>query len=159
MSAILDIEMLKALLPHRYPMLLVDRILELEPGKRALGLKNVTFNEPFFPGHFPEQSVMPGVLILEVMAQVSGLMMLTCTKFHGKLPFIAEIENSRFYKPVVPGDALIIEANVIWVRGMLGKVGMVARVEGVTVAKSEMKFALKDPPSPRIPVLFEEIIP
>ena len=155
MSDIFDIEILKTLLPHRFPMLLVDRILEVEPGKRCVGLKNVTFNEPFFPGHFPAQSVMPGVLILESMAQVAGVMMLTCTRFNGKLPFIAEIENARFYKPVVPGDALIVEANVVWVRGMLGKVNMVARVEGVTVVKSDMKFALKDPPPPVVHILAE----
>lgn len=148
MTAILHIEDIRALLPHRYPMLLVDRILEIEPGKKAIGLKNVTINEPFFQGHFPEQAVMPGVLIIESMAQVAGIMMLMTDKYHGKIPFIAEIENTRFLRPVVPGDTLTIETKLLWERAFYGKVNMIATVEGKIVAKCDMKFALKDPPQP-----------
>src|SRR5438105_9063352 len=109
MSEMLDIEAIQALLPHRYPMLLIDRVLELEPGKRAVGVKNVTINEPHFVGHFPGMAVMPGVLLIEAMAQVAGIMMLTCSEYAGKIPFIAEVESARFYRPVVSGDTLVIE--------------------------------------------------
>lgn len=144
MSEILDHQAIQQLLPHRYPMLLVDRVLEIEPGQRAVGLKNVTINEQFFAGHFPSLAVMPGVLIVECMAQVAGIMMLACDKFRGKIPLIGEIENARFYRPVVPGDTMVIEVSTIWVRAMMGKVSTLVRVEGVVVAKAEMKFALKD---------------
>lgn len=147
MSISLNIDEIQDQLPHRFPMLLVDRLLEIEPGKRAVGLKNVSINEPFFPGHFPAQAVMPGVLIVESMAQVSCLMMLFSPEIAGKIPLIGEIENARFYRPVVPGDTLITEATVIWVRGMMGKVSVVARVEGVIVAKCDLKFAFKEPRS------------
>jgi 3-hydroxyacyl-[acyl-carrier-protein] dehydratase len=146
MTETMDSDAIQALLPHRYPMLLVDRILELEPGKRAVGLKNVTANEPYFQGHFPGMAVMPGVLIIEAMAQVAGIMMLAVPVYRGRIPFIAAIESARYYRPVVPGDALIIEATVVWVRASVGKVDFVARVEGQIVVKGEMKFALKDAP-------------
>ena len=145
----LECDVIQAILPHRFPLLLVDRILELEPGKRAVGLKNVTADEPFFQGHFPGMPVLPGVMIIEAMAQVAGIMMLTCASYQGKIPFIAAIESVRYYQPVVPGDTLIIESTIVWVRGLLGKVNFVARVGGTIVVKGEMKFALKDaPPSP-----------
>src|SRR5437660_5597430 len=102
----LDIEAIREFLPHRYPMLLVDRILEIEPDKRAVGLKNVTINEDFFNGHFPGQAMMPGVLILEAMAQVAGALLLSIPESKNKLAVIASMENARFRKPVVPGDAL-----------------------------------------------------
>jgi 3-hydroxyacyl-[acyl-carrier-protein] dehydratase len=149
MSETLGIEAIQALLPHRYPMLLVDRVLELEPGIRAVALKNVTMNEPFFQGHFPGMAVMPGVMIIEAMAQVAGIMMLACENYKGKVPFIAAIDSARFYQPVVPGDALVIEVTTVWVRSLLGKVDLLARVDGNIVVKSEMKFALKDPPHSR----------
>lgn len=142
---VLDTEDIRALLPHRFPMLLVDRILELEPGKRVVGLKNVTINEPFFSGHFPGQAIMPGVLILEAMAQVAGLMMLALPDHEGKLALMAGIENARFRKPVFPGDALITEATTVWMRSTIGKARMVARVNGEIHAECEMRFALKDP--------------
>lgn len=144
MDCKLDIEDIRALLPHRYPMLLVDRVLELTPGQHVVGLKNVTINEPFFDGHFPAQAVMPGVLILESMAQVAGLMMLSLTEQRGKIPYLAAMDNVKFRKPVVPGDTLITEANLIKVRGMIGKVRMVARVAGAVVAECDMTFALKE---------------
>lgn len=144
MDCTLDIEDIRVLLPHRYPMLLVDRVLELTPGQHVVGLKNVTINEPFFNGHFPAQAIMPGVLILESMAQVAGLMMLSLSEQRGKIPFLAAMDNVKFRKPVVPGDTLITEANLLKVRGMIGKVRMVARVEGTVVAECDMTFALKD---------------
>ncbi len=147
MSPILDVEDIRALVPHRYPMLLVDRITELEVGKRVVGLKNVTINEPFFDGHFPGQAVMPGVLIIESMAQVAGLMLLAHPAHEGKLAFIAAMDKSRFRQPVVPGDQMIITAEMLWSRGMMGKVHMEARVEGSLVAECDMTFALKDPVS------------
>src|ERR1051325_6779878 len=98
----LDIEQIRAILPHRYPFLLVDRILELEPGKRATGLKNVSVNEEFFNGHFPGQAMMPGVLIIEAMAQVGGVLMLSDAAMESKLAVIAGMENVKFRKPVVP---------------------------------------------------------
>ncbi len=144
MDCMLDIEDIRALLPHRYPMLLVDRILELTPGLRVVGLKNVTINEPFFDGHFPTQAIMPGVLIVEMMAQVAGLMVLTLAEHKGKIPILAALDNVKFRKPVVPGDSIITEANVVKVRGTIGKVHMVARVAGAVVAESDMTFALKE---------------
>ena len=144
MDCMLDIEDIRVLLPHRYPMLLVDRVLELTPGKRVVALKNVTINEPFFDGHFPTQAIMPGVLILESMAQIAGLMILSLTEQRGRIPFLASMDKVKFRKPVVPGDTLITEANLIKVRGTIGKVRMVARVAGAVVAECDMTFALKE---------------
>jgi 3-hydroxyacyl-[acyl-carrier-protein] dehydratase len=144
MDCMLDVEDIRVLLPHRYPMLLVDKVLELTPGKRVVALKNVTINEPFFDGHFPTQAIMPGVLILESMAQVAGLMILSLSEQSGKIPFLASMDNVKFRKPVVPGDTLITEAHLIKVRGMIGKVRMVARVDGGVVAECDMTFALKE---------------
>ena len=143
MSDAFDVEQIRELLPHRFPMLLVDRILELVPGERVVGLKNVTINEPFFPGHFPGQAIMPGVLTIEAMAQVAGLMMLCLPEQKGKLPVIAAIEKARFRKPLVPGDTLITEANILRTHGSMGKVRMVGKVNGEVVAECEMTFALK----------------
>jgi 3-hydroxyacyl-[acyl-carrier-protein] dehydratase len=144
MSETLDVEAIRALLPHRYPMLLVDRILELTPGERVVGLKNVTINEPFFDGHFPGQAVMPGVLILESMAQVAGLIMLAIPEHKGKVPFLGGIDKVRFLKPVVPGDTLVTEATLGAVRGTIGKVKLQAFVAGKLVARGEMTFSLQD---------------
>src|SRR5438876_8607390 len=130
----MDIEEIREYLPHRFPMLLVDRILELEPGKRAVGLKNVTINEDFFNGHFPGQAMMPGVLILEAMAQVGGVLILTLPDHRAKLAVIGGMENVKFRKPVVPGDALITEVEVLTVRKAFGKVKMTARVNEEVVA-------------------------
>jgi beta-hydroxyacyl-ACP dehydratase FabZ len=138
----LDIEQIREYLPHRYPMLLVDRILEIEPGKRAVGLKNVTINEEFFNGHFPGQAMMPGVLILEAMAQVGGVLMLSVPTHRMKLAVIGGIDNVRFRKPVVPGDALITEVEVLTVRRSFGKVKLTGRVNNEVVASCEMTFGL-----------------
>src|ERR1043165_6502217 len=127
-------------MPHRYPMLLVDRILELEPGKRAVGLKNVTVNEDFFNGHFPGQAMMPGVLIIEAMAQVGGVLMLSLDEMRTKLAVIGGMENVKFRKPVVPGDALITEVEVMTLRRSFGKVRLTGRVANEVVASCEMLF-------------------
>src|SRR5579871_4409233 len=144
MTEPLDVEAIRALLPHRYPMLLVDRILELTPGKRVVGLKNVTINEPFFNGHFPDRAVMPGVMILEAMAQVAGLILLSEPQYHGWTPLLGGIDKARFRQPVVPGDTLIMEATLDGIRGNIGKVRITANVAGKVVAHADILFALKD---------------
>jgi len=138
----LDIEAIKQILPHRYPFLLVDRILTLEPGKRAVGLKNITANEPFFQGHFPQRSIMPGVLIIEIMAQVGGVMILSLEEHQGKLAYIGTVDNAKFRRPVVPGDTLEVEVELLRLRGNAGKVKCVARVGGEEAAEAEIMFAL-----------------
>jgi 3-hydroxyacyl-[acyl-carrier-protein] dehydratase len=146
----LDVEDIRTLLPHRYPMLLVDRVLEITPGQRVVGLKNVTINEPYFNGHFPGQAVMPGVMILECMAQVAGLIMLSVPEHTGKLAYIGTINKARFRKPVIPGDTLIIEANLGKMRGDIGEAHMTAKVEGELVARCDMMFAMVTPPPPQV---------
>ena len=138
----LSVTDIQKIIPHRYPFLLVDRIIELEPMKRAVGIKSVTFNEAFFQGHFPGQPVMPGVLILEAMAQVGGVAMLQPDENRGKLAFFAGMERVKFRKPVVPGDQLRMVAELIKVRGPMGKIWAEAFVDGQLVAEGEFLFAL-----------------
>lgn len=138
----LDIEEIRSILPHRYPFLLVDRILELEPGKRAVGLKNVTINEEFFKGHFPGHAVMPGVLVMEAMAQVGGVLLLSMTGNAGKLAYFGGMDKVRFHKPVLPGDTLITEVELLKKRGSFGKVKVKGRVDNEVVAEAECTFAL-----------------
>lgn len=133
---------IQEVIPHRFPMLLVDRIIELEPMKRAVGIKNVSINEHFFMGHFPEKPVMPGVLILEAMAQVGGVAMLYPEEYRGKLAFFAGMDRVKFRKPVTPGDQLYMVAEIIKLRGSAGKVWAQAFVEGQVVAEAEFLFAL-----------------
>ena len=130
-------------LQHRYPFLLVDRILELEPGKRAVGVKNVTVNEGFFNGHFPGNPVMPGVLTVEAMAQVGGILLLATTGNEGKLAFFAGIDKMRFRRPIVPGDQLVTEVTLLKVKGDIGRVAVVGRVNGNVVAEGEYLFVLR----------------
>lgn len=144
MDCILDIEDIRALLPHRYPLLLVDRVIEITPGKRIVGLKNVTIDEPFFNGHFPGQAVMPGVLILESMAQVATVMMLCLPEHQGELVLLARIDNARFLQPVIPGDTLVTEATVEWIRGPYGKVHLISQVAGNKVASCDMNFKFQE---------------
>lgn len=138
----LSVTDIQKIIPHRYPFLLVDRIIELEPMKRAVGIKSVTFNEQFFQGHFPDQPVMPGVLILEAMAQVGGVAMLHPEENRGRLALFAGMDRVKFRKPVVPGDQLRMVAELIKVRGSMGKIWAEAFVDGQLVAEGEFLFAL-----------------
>lgn len=134
---------IQEILPHRPPFLLVDVIDELVPGMRARGRKNVTINEPFFQGHFPGEPVMPGVLIIEALAQVGAVAVLSQEEFRGKLAFFAGIDGVRFRKPVRPGDTLVLEVEIGKVRGPLGKGRGVATVDGTVVAEGELMFAVQ----------------
>ena len=130
------------ILPHRYPFLLVDRVISMEEGKRAVGIKNVTINDNFFEGHFPGRPVMPGVLIVEAMAQVGGVLMLSPTGNRGKLAFFMAAHNVKFRKPVIPGDQLRLEVEVGKLRSKTGQVFTKALVDGEIVAEAELMFAL-----------------
>ncbi|WP_088104364.1 3-hydroxyacyl-ACP dehydratase FabZ [Halalkalibacter urbisdiaboli] len=138
----LTVEEIKAIIPHRYPFLLVDRIEEVEEGKRAVGLKNVTANEEFFNGHFPEYPVMPGVLIIEALAQTAAVAMLMKEENKGKIGFFAGIDNCRFKKQVKPGDQLKLEIDITRMKGPIAKARGVATVDGEIAAEADMTFAL-----------------
>lgn len=138
----LTVSQIEAIIPHRYPFLLVDRIIEMEPMKRAVGIKNVTANEQFFQGHFPGKPIMPGVLLLEAMAQVGGIAMLYDEEYRGKLAVFAGIDRVKFRRPVVPGDQVRMVAELVKVRGTMGKVWAEAFVDGELVAEGEFLFAL-----------------
>ncbi len=143
----LGITEIMKILPHRYPFLLVDRILELEPGKRVVGIKNVTFNEEFFQGHFPGNPVMPGVLIVEAMAQVAGVGLLgPVPAEERKLLYLTSVDRCKFRRPVVPGDQLRIEAEIVSVKTRLCKCRARATVEGKLCAEAELMSALVDRP-------------
>jgi 3-hydroxyacyl-[acyl-carrier-protein] dehydratase len=140
----LDIKKILSVLPHRYPFLLVDRVTELVPGKSAAGFKNVTINEPFFQGHFPGEPVMPGVLIIEALAQVGAVALLSAEESPGKLALFAGINRFRFKRPVRPGDRLELAAALTGRRGRIGKAEAEARVDGHVAAAGELMFALVD---------------
>lgn len=138
---------IRGVLPHRYPFLLVDRILEVsEDGTRAVALKNVTANEPFFQGHFPDAAIMPGVLIVEALAQAGGAALLANESREGKLAMLAGIDDFKFRRPVVPGDVLRLEVELVRRRGPIGKVRARALVEGEVAAEGEITFALAPAP-------------
>ena len=144
---VLDIQQIWDILPHRYPMLLVDRIEELEE-ERVVGIKNVTINEHFFTGHFPDIPVMPGVMIIEAMAQVAGILVLSSIpERKTKLVLLAAINEAKFRKPVVPGDQLRIEMKVLKRKATIAKMNGVATVNGVVVAEAEMMCKLADRPA------------
>lgn len=129
-------------LPHRYPMLLVDRIEQLEAGKSCVGIKNVTFNEPFFPGHYPDFPIMPGVLIIEAMAQAGAVILLTDETYSGYVPIIGTIDDVKFRRQVIPGDQLRTNVELLWMRGSIGRIKCEASVDGEPAASMELTFKL-----------------
>ncbi len=141
----MTIEQIRDILPHRYPFLLVDRILELDPAKKIVGIKNVTMNEEFFQGHFPVRPVMPGVLIVEALAQVAGVMMLREPENQNKLAFFMAIDQVKFRRPVVPGDQLRLEVEVVRWKTRAGKVRGKALVDGNVACQADLTFSLVDP--------------
>ena len=142
--AILDINEIKEILPHRFPFLLVDRIVEMEP-ERIVGIKNVTANEPFFQGHFPDFPVMPGVLIIEAMAQAAGVLVLKNMQDRAnKLVLLVAVENARFRRPVVPGDTLRMEMKVLKRKASVAKMAGIATVDGQVVAEAEVMCKLAE---------------
>ena len=143
----LNIDQIEAILPHRYPFLLVDRITECVPGESAKGIKCVTTNEPFFQGHFPGFKVMPGVLIIEALAQVGAVAILTEAGSRGRLALFGGIKNARFKRQVRPGDVLELECQLTARKGPVGFGTAEARVEGKLACKAELTFALTERPS------------
>jgi 3-hydroxyacyl-[acyl-carrier-protein] dehydratase len=146
LSVPIEAEAIQRILPHRYPFLLVDRIVEIAPPARAVGIKQVTVNEPFFAGHFPGYPVMPGVLIVEAMAQVGGVAVLSADEYRGKLALFAGLDNVRFKRQVRPGDTLRIEVELNQIRRGIGMGSGTATVDGDLACRGEIMFALVDKP-------------
>jgi 3-hydroxyacyl-[acyl-carrier-protein] dehydratase len=140
-----DIQEISELLPHRFPFLLVDRVQELRPGEYCRAVKNVTVNEPYFTGHFPGRPTMPGVLILESLAQTGALILFSIPEHKGKILYLAGAEKVRFRKPVVPGDVLVNEVKLLWHRRGFGRIECTARVDGEVVAEAEIAYSLGNP--------------
>ncbi len=141
----LGIEDIMKVLPHRYPFLLVDRIVEVVAGKRVVGIKNVTINEPFFQGHFPGHPIMPGVLIIEAMAQVGGVLLLGAIEDpQSKVVYFTSLNNVKWRRPVKPGDQLRFELDLLQVRGMVCKMRGVAKVDGEPVCEADMGAMVRD---------------
>ena len=134
------------ILPHRYPILLIDRIVELEPGVRALGYKNITYNEPVFMGHFPGNPLFPGVYMIEAMAQLGGTVVLEPGEFSRKTPYLAGIDKAKFRRPVVPGDRLMMEVILVKHKRNIGWVKAEARVEGQLACSAELMFSIASDP-------------
>lgn len=142
----IDIRQIMEILPHRYPLLLVDRILELEPGVRARGFKNITFNEPVFSGHFPGNPVFPGVYIIEAMAQLGGAVVLEPGEFSRRVPYLAGIDKAKFRRPVVPGDRLMMEVTLERHKRNIGWVRAEAAVDDQFVCSAELMFSIATDP-------------
>ena len=139
---ILNSNQIQEIIPHRYPFLMVDKIIEIVPGDYAIGIKNVTANEQYFVGHFPQEHVMPGVLIVEALAQTGAVTMLTLDENKGKLAYFAGIDKCKFKQKVIPGDTLRLESRVINKIGMIGVAEGIATVDGKVVCSVIMKFAI-----------------
>lgn len=141
----MDITEILNILPHRYPMLLVDRVLEIEPGQRIVGLKNVSANEPFFAGHFPGRPVMPGVLIIEALAQCGGVLLMSGLQNpEDKVIYFLSVDGVKFRRPVIPGDQLILELDLVQGRGKRGKLKGIARVDGRVAAEATILGQVMD---------------
>ncbi len=138
----IDVQEIMNILPHRYPFLLIDRIVEFEPGRSAKGIKNVTINEPFFQGHFPGHPIMPGVLIIEAMAQVGGILAFKSANVANKLVYFMGIDKARFRRPVFPGDTIELLLNVLKCRGTIWVFEAKAHVDGNLVAEAELKATI-----------------
>ncbi|MFD1451586.1 3-hydroxyacyl-ACP dehydratase FabZ [Oceanobacillus sojae] len=139
----MDIQQIKEVLPHRYPFLLVDQVKDIEEGKKVTAIKNVTANEPFFPGHFPDYPVMPGVLILEALAQTGAIAVLGMEQNKSKIGFLAGVDKCRFKRQVKPGDQLELTVEIIRMKGPIGKGKGIATVNGETACEAEITFAIK----------------
>lgn len=147
-TTIVGIEKILKALPHRYPFLLVDKVVELEVGKKIVAIKNVTFNEPHFLGHFPDHPIMPGVLIIEAMAQAGALMVTAAEDFNAedKLVYFMSIDGAKFRKPVIPGDVLELHIDVVQNRGPVWKLSAVAIVDGQKVSEAQLSAMIADKP-------------
>ncbi|MBD1908567.1 3-hydroxyacyl-ACP dehydratase FabZ [Funiculus sociatus GB2-A5] len=144
-NPILTVEELQKILPHRYPFLLVDKIIEYVPGERIVGIKNVTFNEPHFQGHFPGKPIMPGVLIVEAMAQVGGVVLTQMLESKSGLFVFAGIDKVRFRRQVIPGDQLVMTVELLWIKQRrFGKMQARAEVDGKLATEGELTFSLVD---------------
>lgn len=139
----LDIQQIKETIPHRYPFLLIDEVMEIEEGKRVVAKKNVTINEPFFQGHFPGYPVMPGVLIIEALAQAGAVVLLKKEENKGKIGFLAGIDKCRFKRQVKPGDQLRLEVEITRLKGSIGKGKAIATVDGELACEAEIMFAIQ----------------
>lgn len=143
MRNILKIKDIMDIIPHRYPFLLIDKVEISVPGEKGIGYKNVTINEPFFQGHFPDMPIMPGVLIVEAMAQVGAVVLLSMEKYKGKTPYFAGINKVRFKRKVIPGDLLRMEVEIIKIRGSIGIGKGTAFVDDELAAEGELLFAIE----------------
>ncbi len=143
MEKILDINEIMQILPHRYPFLLVDRIIEIEPGVKAVGIKNLSINEPHFAGHFPNRPIMPGVLMIEAMAQVGACALFCQEKYQGQIGFLAGVEKMRFKRQAVPGDSLIIKCEVLKIKSNFGWFKGEIHIQNDLVCRGELMFGLE----------------